>query len=434
MEKILRAGEKMMPKKLYRWGQPIYHYFLALLSAGIYGFPSRKIKVIGVTGTKGKSSTVEIVNAILEEAGHKTALSNTIRFKIGQESKNNKYKMSTPGRFFMQGFLRQAVSAGCEYAVVELTSQSVLQYRHKFIYPDAFVVTNVSPEHIESHGSYENYVEAKVDLIRQLDASHKRNRVLVVNADDKESGHFLTAVGEKVSKKTYSLKDAAPHEIKKDSLIFTFRGTSISSPLSGLFNLYNILAAATLAESLGAGISVDIIKRAIEKFSGIRGRVEKIDEGQDFTVVVDYAHTVDSLQKVYEVFQNSRKICVLGGTGGGRDRWKRKEMGKIANQHCDYIVLTNEDPYDESPMQIINDVAEGVVDETGKRRSDKLTVIIDRRAAIADALSHARTGDTVLITGKGTDPYIMGLQGKNIPWSDAEVAREELKKMNVFKK
>ena len=429
MEKILRAVEKIIPKKVYRFGQPIYHYSLALLSACAYRFPSRKIKVIGVTGTKGKSSTTEIINAILEEAGHTTAVSNTIRFKVGKESKNNKYKMSMPGRFFVQHFLRRAVAAGCEYAIVEMTSQSVLQSRHKFIYPDAFVLTNVSPEHIESHGSYENYVAAKVTLVQSLTSSKKKNRTLVVNTDDKEVGRFLGAVGIDIDKKTYSLKDAAPHTIKKEGLSFTFRGAAITSPLSGLFNLYNILAAATLTESLG--VHVDVIKRAVEKFSGIPGRVEKIDEGQDFTVVVDYAHTVDSLQKVYEVFQTSRKICVLGGTGGGRDRWKRKEMGKIANQYCDHIILTNEDPYDENPMQIINDVAEGIVgdgqnDERGK---EKLTIVIDRREAIARAFTHAHTGDTVLITGKGTDPYIMGAQGHNTPWSDATVAREELRKL-----
>ena len=420
MEKILRTTEKFIPKKIYRWGQPVYHYFLALLSACVYRFPSRKIKVIGVTGTKGKSSTVEIINAILEDAGYKTALSNTIRFKIDKESINNKYKMSMPGRFVIQSFLRRAVKAGCDYAVVEMTSQSVLQYRHLFIYPDVFVVTNVSPEHIESHGSYEKYVDAKVELVRGLRRSHKKNKVLVVNVDDKEAQKFLDAAGKKVTKKTYSLADAAPHEIKKEGITFTFRGAAISSPLSGLFNLYNILAAATLGESQGVGI--EVIKCAVEKFSGIRGRVEKINEGQDFTVVVDYAHTVDSLQKVYEVFQTSRKICVLGGTGGGRDRWKRKEMGKVADQNCDYIVLTNEDPYDEDPTQIIDDVAAGIT-------KDKPKIIIDRRAAIADAFAHAKTGDTVLITGKGTDPYIMGQQGNNIPWSDAEVAREELRKL-----
>lgn len=398
----------------------LYHSFIAFASAVVYRFPSKKIKVIAVTGTKGKSSTVEIINAILEEAGHTTALSNTIRFKIADASTDNKYKMSMPGRGFMQKFLRRAVQAGCDVAVIEMTSQGYLQHRQRYIYLDAFVTTNVSPEHIEAHGSYEKYLDAKITLVRGLNKSKKNNQVLVVNTDDKEAPKFLAAVNDRVAKKTYSLKDAGVYEIKKEGLTFTFRGTAIHSPLSGLFNLYNILAAATLAES--QGISVDIIKRAVEKFAGIRGRVEKINEGQDFNAVVDYAHTVDSLTKVYEVFQGSRKICVLGGTGGGRDKWKRSEMGKVASTHCDQVILTNEDPYDENPMQIIEDVAAGV-------NKEKLTILLDRRAAIAHALAQAKTGDTVLVTGKGTDPFIMGLQGNNTPWDDATVVREELRKI-----
>jgi UDP-N-acetylmuramoyl-L-alanyl-D-glutamate--2,6-diaminopimelate ligase len=406
-----------------------YHYILAILSVIIYRFPSKKIKVIAVTGTKGKSSTVELIGAILEEAGHKVALSSTIHFKIGENTQDNMYKMSMPGRFFMQQFLRKAVQAKCTYAIVEMTSQGYLQHRQKFIHIDTFVFTNLSPEHIESHGSYENYVSAKVTLAKGLEWSKKNTKILIVNGDDKESEKFL--VIKAGVKKKFGIADASPYEIKKEGISFTFRGQTIASPLSGLFNLYNILAAITTAEA--EGVSIEIIKKAIEKFNGIKGRLEKIVAGtpgsdlarkQDFTVIIDYAHTADSLEKVYQVFQGARKIAVLGGTGGGRDRWKRKEMGKLAARYCDHIVLTNEDPYDENPMQIIEDVKEGVValDKTP-------TIIMDRREAIRDALAHANTGDVVLITGKGTDPYIMGPQGHNMPWSDATVAREELEKI-----
>ncbi len=407
----------------------IYHYTLAILSALLYRFPSKKIKVIAVTGTKGKSSTVELIGALLEGAGHKIALSSTIHFKIGENTQDNMYKMSMPGRFFMQQFLRKAVNAGCAYAVIEMTSQGYLQYRHKFIHIDTFVFTNLSPEHIESHGSYENYISAKVTLAKGLEWSKKHTRILVVNGDDKESEKFLAIRAD--IKKKFGIADADPYKVKKEGLDFTFRGQSISSPLSGLFNLYNILAAITVAEA--EGVSIDTIKKTIEKFSGIKGRLEKIIAGtpgndlskkQDFTVIVDYAHTADSLEKVYQVFQGARKIGVLGGTGGGRDRWKRKEMGKLAARYCDYVVLTNEDPYDENPMQIIEDVKAGVVE-----LEKNPTIIMDRREAISDAITHASTGDVVIITGKGTDPYIMGPQGHNMPWSDANVAREELEKI-----
>ncbi|MEN9338187.1 MAG: hypothetical protein RIQ41_501, partial [Candidatus Parcubacteria bacterium] len=159
-----------------------------------------------------------------------------------------------------------------------------------------------------------------------------------------------------------------------------------------------------------------------EQLSLIRGRVERVEEGQDFTVIVDYAHTDDSLRKLYEAFPSSRKIAVLGSTGGGRDGWKRPVLGKIADEYCDEIIVTNEDPYDEDPMKIMSEVASGITAHTPR-------ITLDRREAIAQALSLARTGDTVLISGKGTDPYIMGPHGTKIPWDDTTVAREELKKL-----
>ncbi len=167
-----------------KWIRPVYHYGLALLAALFYRFPSRQIKVVAVTGTKGKTSVTEIENAILEEAGHKTALSNTIRFKIGSDSRPNLYKMSMPGRFFLQRFLRQAVKAGCGYAIMEVTSQGALLHRHRFIDFDALIFTNIAPEHIEAHGSYEKYISAKLAIANSVAESRKKLTILVANADD----------------------------------------------------------------------------------------------------------------------------------------------------------------------------------------------------------------------------------------------------------
>ncbi len=415
MENILRTGEKMIPRRLYRFLQPIYHWKLALLGAIFYRLPSSKIKVIGVTGTKGKSSTVEIVNAIFEEAGYKTALTNTIRFKIGETSERNMYKMSMPGRFFMQHFIRRAVDAGCQYVILEMTSQGAFFYRDRFIDLDAFVLTNISPEHIEAHGSYENYLNEKLGIARRLITSKKKDRVLIANGDDKESGRFLQAKADR--KITYKLKDAEPYEIKKEGIDFTFNGNLTHSPLSGLFNLSNILAAITVAKS--QNIADDVIIRALEKFSDLPGRVQKIDAGQNFEVVVDYAHTTDSMEKLFQTFPNSRKICVFGATGGGRDTWKRPEMGAIADKYCDEIILTDDDSYDENPQKIVEEIAKGIT-------KNKPTLLVDRREAIKEALKRAKSGDTVLIIGKGTDPYLMGPHGKKTPWSDAEIVKEEL--------
>ena len=415
---ILYKIKKLIPEKVFTFLQPIYHYFLSLFGALVYFFPSRKIFIVGITGTKGKTSTAELVNAMLEEAGFKTALLGTLRFKIGEKSEMNKQKMTMPGRFFVQQFLRKAVKEKCDYAIVEMTSQGVLQYRHKFIQMNALIFTNLSPEHIESHGSYENYVQAKLEIVKALEKSGDKKKIIIVNEDDKEAPKFLNNNIEE--KRTYSIDDGSPFELQKNGLIMTFGKEKINAHLSGKFNIYNILAAATFART--QNISEKTIKNAVEKFRGIRGRVEKIEEGQDYTVIVDYAHTADSLEKLYEAFPDSKKICVLGNTGGGRDKWKRPVMAAVADKHCDYIILTDEDPYDEDPREIVREMEEGI-------QNKEYEVIMDRRKAIHKALSIAKTGDTVLITGKGTDPYIMGANNTKLAWDDAEVAREEFHKI-----
>lgn len=415
LNKILRTTEKFIPKKIYKFFQPAYHFSLSLLSAIIYRFPGKKLYVLTITGTKGKTSTVEIINAILEEAGYSTAIISTLRFKVGKKEERNLFKMTMPGRFFVQKMLRRAVKAKCDYALIETTSEGARFFRHKFIYPNGLIFTNLSPEHIESHGSFENYLKAKLSIAKEVERSPKQKKVLVVNGDDKYGDNFLNF---RVSNKAkFSLSDAEPFKLYENGLDFTLNGEKVHSHLSGEFNLYNILAAISFAKS--QNISEEIIKRALEKFSGIRGRLEKIDAGQDFIVVVDYAHTADSMEKVYQVFQNHKKICVFGATGGGRDKWKRPEMGHVADTYCDEIILTDDDSYDEKPREIAEAIAVGI-------KNKKPTILINRREAIREGLKRAKTGDAVLVTGKGTDPYLMGPNGTKIAWDDATVVREEL--------
>ncbi|PIR37241.1 MAG: hypothetical protein COV34_03400 [Candidatus Zambryskibacteria bacterium CG10_big_fil_rev_8_21_14_0_10_42_12] len=429
MEHILNIVRPLIPKRIFKATQPIYHFILAFLSALIYRFPSRKIVVIGVTGTKGKSSTTEYVNAILEKAGYQTAVANTIRHKIGENSRPNKYKMTMPGRFFIQHFLRRALVAGCTHVVIEISSEGVLQYRHRFLDLDALIFTNLSPEHLDTHGSYENYVQAKVEIGKRV---IKKDGTLVVNGDDEQAYRFLALnVPHKI---TFSTKDI-PHDIRDGKNCFRFDrkncfrfdSINICTPIKGMFTAYNMIAAATYAEHIG--IKKEIVREALEEVHEIKGRAQEIDGGQDFVVVVDYAHTPDSLEHIYKAYDGYKIVGVLGGTGGGRDTWKRKEMGKLADRYCEKIYLTNEDPYDEDPWQIINHVADGI------EHTDKLKKIMDRREAIREALMSAKelrkTHDlvAVLITGKGTDPYIMEAHNKKTPWSDEQVVREELKKL-----
>ncbi len=439
MEVVTSILKKLLPLPLFRLFQLPYHYLLALLGALIFGFPSRKLEVIAVTGTKGKSSVVELVSAILDEAGFTTAFSSTIRVKIRGDSRANPYKMTMPGRFFLQSFLRKAVKAGCTHAVVEMTSEGARQFRHKFIELNTLIFTNLAPEHIESHGSYENYVAAKVSLAKALEYSPKKEKLLVVNGDDKEAQRFLDVFsGTKI---VYAKKDAGNPVVTSEGVTFDWlrasdsrnriqesdsrrresdSGVRIESKLPGEFNLYNILAAISYAKAIG--ISTEKIKSGIEKVPSIRGRAEKI-EGADFTVIVDYAHTPDSLEKLYATFAGKFRICVLGSCGGGRDVWKRPVMAGIAEKYCDEILLTNEDPYDEDPEKIIREMATGM-------KHKEPTLILDRREAIRHALQKASKGDVVLISGKGTDPYIMGPNGSKEPWDDATVVREELKKLS----
>ncbi|HVU79752.1 MAG TPA: UDP-N-acetylmuramoyl-L-alanyl-D-glutamate--2,6-diaminopimelate ligase [Candidatus Paceibacterota bacterium] len=407
--------QSFLPRGAYRALTRPYHFLWAFFSALRYGMPARKLTVIGVTGTKGKSSVSEMLFAILTAAGHKTATAGTIRFAIGAESEPNKFKMTVPGHGFLQKFLRRAVNEGATHAVLELTSEAALQYRHLFLDLDALVFTNLQPEHLESHGSMEKYFRAKFSIGKSLARSPKRPRAIVANADDEYGRRFLALpVEEQIP---FSYTDAINGIIKDGSVSFMYKNTRFDVPHPGAMSVMNALAAVKAAEFLG--VSPEVSARALAKLEKIPGRAERIDLGQNFLAIVDYAHTPDSLKALYAAYpQHYRKICVLGNTGGGRDTWKRPLMGKIAEESCEEVILTNEDPYDEDPDAIVNEMAAGM----GK----KPHIVMDRREAIRKALSLAKDGDVVLVTGKGTDPFIMGPRGSKEPWSDAQVVEEEL--------
>jgi UDP-N-acetylmuramoyl-L-alanyl-D-glutamate--2,6-diaminopimelate ligase len=395
-----------------------YHYLWALGSAVYYGFPAKKLTVIAVTGTKGKSSVAEMLYTVLSANGHKTALAGTIRFAIGENSRPNLYKMTLPGRGFVQAFLHQALAAGCTHAVIEITSEAALQHRHLFLELDALIFTNLEPEHIESHGSLENYFNAKFKIGEALVASKKRPRAIIANDASEYGKRFLALAVE--DRLPFAIADAEDAEIKDDGVAFNYLNVRYTLPQPGAFSVLNALAVIRTA--LWLGIPALEIKTALMTVKRIPGRAERIEAGQDFDVIVDYAHTPGSLLALYEAFKDKRKIGVLGNTGGGRDTWKRPLMGKIASEHCDLIFLTNEDPYDEDPRKIIEEMAAGMT-------LQKPSIILDRRMAIRAAIKAARPDDAVLITGKGTDPYIMGAKHAKLPWSDAKVAREELEKL-----
>jgi len=413
MEKLLNIGRKIIPKPVFEFFQPAYHWALAYLAALVYGFPSRKIRVIGVTGTKGKSSTVYFLSRILEDAGYKTAAVSTIQFKIAEKEWSNSLKMTMPGRFAIQSFLAKAVKVGCQFVFLEVSSQGVLQNRHRFINFDTAVFTKLAPEHIEAHGSFENYKKYKLKFFEYVKNNH------VINKDDKYFQEFYNVPAK--NKITYSAGDYKNIKLK----------------LWGEFNLANAAAAVKTAEIYG--IDAEKSGKILENIESLPGRMELIKEGQKFKVIVDYAHTPDSMEAVYgslkpKLDENSKLICVFGATGGGRDKWKRPEYGKISERYCDEIILTNEDPYDEKPISILEQIEIGFLQaenvkpacRTGRSKVHK---VLDRKEAIQKGISLAKEGDIVIITGKGSESTMMIANGKKIPFDDREVAREELKKM-----
>lgn len=389
--------KKLLPKFVIR----LYHWFLAILSACIYGHPAGKMTVIGVTGTKGKTTTSYFITKILEEAGYKVGLTSTAIFKINKKEWLNPTKMTMLGRFALQKLLRDMVRAGCKYAVVETSSEGILQYRHIGINYDVAVFTNLTPEHLESHGGFENYKKAKGKMF----ARHPK--IIIVNADDKYADYFLSFPADKKIK--YSL--AGNKHV-----------CSLRIGLPGKMNQYNALAAITTAKALG--VDEKTAKSALEKIKIVPGRMEFIDKGQNFKVIVDYAHEPESFKQLYETVDkipHKKIIHVFGATGGGRDKSRRPEMGKIASEKSDTIIITTDDPYDEDPAKISEDVLAGI------KSKNKILNILDRKEAIKKALELAQKDDIILITGKGAEQAMCVAGGRKIPWDDREIVKKFLK-------
>jgi len=381
-----------------------YHQGMAFLGALVYRFPSKKIIVIGVTGTSGKSTTVDFITRILEEAGNKVTSTSSVRFKIADKEWKNKMKMTMPGRFVIQKFLKQAVDAQCKYAVLEVTSEGIKQHRHQFINFNTAVFNNLSPEHIESHGGFENYRNEKLKLFKVTKNIH------VVNSDDENAKYFLDIPAQKTI--TFG----------RETGDVNLKNTEFKLNILGEFNKYNALAAIAVATS--QGISLDVCRQALAKVIGIPGRMQIVAKEPNL-VVVDYAHTPEQLEQAYKSLPKPL-VCVLGSCGGGRDKWKRPELGKLARQYCKEIIITNEDPYDEDPWEIMEAVAAGV--ESRDEEPAKYHLILDRREAIQKALVLAQPGDTVIITGKGSEPLMCLANGVKIPWDDAAIVKEEMAK------
>lgn len=424
-----------------------YHLSLAYMAALWYGFPSKSMIVVGVTGTKGKSSVVFMLAKIFEEAGTKVAVSSSLMFKINENEWLNPYHMTMAGRFKLQQFLYQAKTAGCTHVIIETTSEGIKQHRHRFINFDVAVFTNLTPEHIEAHGGFENYKHAKGKLFEALaSASHKTiggkkvEKISVVNTDDANAEYFLGFPADK----TYGfsvqgrcmLPPSGRHAcVSASSIIvspagvsFDVESTKFNMHLLGQFNVENALCAAVTAKGLGVDLS--IAASALAKIEEIPGRMKFIKEGQKFTAIIDFAHTPSSFEGVFAAARqlkdpHGRIIAVFGSAGGGRDKWKRPELGKIAARSADHIILTADDPYEEDVEEICAAIQKGI---DADAFHGKVAVISNRHEAIRTALDMARWNDIVLLLGKGTEQTMM-VGTESVPWNEEGIVIEEIRNM-----
>jgi UDP-N-acetylmuramoyl-L-alanyl-D-glutamate--2,6-diaminopimelate ligase len=423
IKKILR---KYIPESILLG----YHAVNAYVAALRYGFPGKHMTMIGITGTKGKTSTAQFVWSVLAQGGIKTGLIGTANIRIGDKEIPNAMHMTMPNPWIIQKLLNDIRLAGCTHVVMEVTSEGLKQYRNIGIDFRIAVFTNLSPEHLTSHNnSYEKYKQTKGKLFKPL--ATLKDSISIVNADDVEVSYFGGfEAGKKI---TYGIHegDIIARSIREHegSVLFTVSDEPYLMKVRGVFNIYNALPAIIIGHE--CGVPSKIIREGIASLAVIPGRMEQIDEGQNFTVIVDYAHEKLSMNTLLDTARgwaenNENIIVVVGAEGGGRDPAKREHIGRAAGVKATYVIVTTTDPYDDDPEMLAEAVA-GFAEQSGKKRNQTLFVILGRREAITKALTLARPGDIVLLTGMGAqETMIMG--GKALPWNERAIVRELIHK------
>lgn len=432
--------KKILPKSTILW----WHKTKAIFANIAFGFPARKMVVVGVTGTNGKTTTLNLIASILDTAGFKVGMLTTVNFKIAEHMWVNETKMTTLSPWKLQKTLAQMAKAGCQYALVEVTSHALIQNRVWGIPFDIAVFTNLTHEHLDYHKTMEGYREAKGKLFRSLLRSFHKDgvqKVSVINRDDPSNSYFSQF------KADYKLKyGILGGDVTVKNIDYSPRGSKflLSSPkgeieinlnLPGRFNIQNALAA--IAVALSQGISLKLCKEGIEALKIVPGRMERVEEGQPFTVIVDYAHTPDALKKIYETIQGLRpnRIFAILGACGDRDKTKRPILGALAGRYADFVVVTNEDPYTEDPHKIIEEVAAGVPRGNKTKKFEEgvnFQKIFDRDKAMRWVFKKATKGDLVIITGKGAE-QCMVVGEKKVPWDDRVEAKKILLELGYGK-
>ena len=400
---------------------------LALLSAALLGDPSSRLELVGVTGTNGKTTTTHLVDAVLRKAGKRTGLLGTVQYRIADRL--TEAVRTTPEASDLQRLFREMADLGCTHAVLEVSSHSLALKRVLGCAFGVAVFTNLTRDHLDFHGDMDAYFAAKRIL---FDTLLSPGGCAVVNLDDDRGESLVRASRGRVL--TYALD--RPADLRGDAIALSLSGTTftartpsgdlpVRTPLLGRFNVQNVLAA------LGACLALDLPREAIlegiASLQGVPGRLERVDAGQDFTVVVDYAHTDDALKNLLETMRElkPRRILTVFGCGGDRDRTKRPLMGAVASRLSDVVVVTSDNPRSEPPEAILEEIQAGMNGRKVERH-----VIVDRRDAIAKALEIAGPGDAVVIAGKGHETTQV-LRDRTIPFDDRQVARDLLSRLAV---
>ena len=409
---------------------------LADLACAFYGYPAQQLCTIGVTGTDGKTTTCNLIHTILSEAGIRAGLMTTANFKIHSEEWENTTRQSTLESLEVQQLLRRMLDDGVTHAVIEATSHGLELQRVRGCAFDVGVVTNITHEHLDFHKTLENYRRAKARLFEMLDPQRDKGLGIrpaaILNRDD--ASYEVLKPYCRVPILDYGIDSPAAVravDLQMDAQRTRFRAilpnaeVAIETQLVGRFNVSNCLAA--IATAYSQGVAPEMIARGLARVAGVTGRMERIDEGQPFSVIVDYAHTPDSLTKVLAILRplTPGNLLVVFGSAGERDVQKRPIMGEIAAQMADFCVITDEDPREEDRVQILREIARGC-EAAGKREGRDFLCIADRTQAIAAAFARARAGDTILLAGKGHEQSII-IGREKIPWDDRRVAREQLR-------
>lgn len=433
LKEIKNLIRPIIPKSLFKALQPLYHGLAATTAGWYYGNPSSQLQVIGVTGTAGKSTTVMMLAHILNKSGHKTGYITTVGNFDGSTPIINKHGLSMPAGSLIQKNLRSYLDKGCKFAVIEATSEGLAQNRHRSINFIGALFTNLSPAHIDSHGSFEKYRAAKGKLF----AAVNKNGIIGVNTDDPNYQYFLNFTSakkfgtstreDKIAQTSVPVLRAENIAVSDSGLSFTVESQKFHLNLRGSFNISNALLAIGIAQYFGVSLAQS--GQALESFGIVPGRMETIPNSKGFTIIVDYAPEPQPLEeslRAAQLIDHRKLIHVFGATGGHRDVEKRFEFGKISAQFADTIIITNDDVYDSDPQKIAQNIQEGINEAGPNKKVQEIIVELDRKNAIKKALAMAQPKDLIIITGKGSEQFLILPGDQRISWDDRQVVKEML--------